>query len=79
MISRRNFLRQQDTAEAHPAHEGPEQCAQGNGGGADGQLQQLEPDNLVNQSGAAAAGKQDQQDGQVRARGTLVLLHVNGL
>ncbi len=53
--------RQQQTAQAQPAHEGGQQHAERNGARPDHQLQQLVPDDFVDQRGAAAAGKQQQE------------------
>ena len=61
--------RQQDAAEAHAAHERAEQNAEGDRGGPDGQLQQLKPDDFINQCGTAAADEEQQQCRQVPARG----------
>ncbi len=46
----RDQARQQQAAQAHAAHERPQQHAEGNGGRADHQLQELEPDDLVDQA-----------------------------
>ncbi len=51
------IARQQQAADAQAAHEGGEQHAQRNGGRADHQLQQLIPDDFVNQRRASAAGE----------------------
>ena len=60
--------RQQEAAQAQPAHERGQQHAQRNRGRPDHQLQQLVPDDFVDQRGAAAAGEQQQQQGQMTAR-----------
>ncbi|MBI5689495.1 MAG: hypothetical protein HZC55_05310 [Verrucomicrobia bacterium] len=60
----RQPARQGQAAEAHPAHEGPEQNRERDGRGTDHQLQHLQPDNLVDQRGAAAADEQRQQQGR---------------
>ncbi len=56
----RDDPRQQQAAQAHAAHEGAEQHAHRNGRRPDHQLQQLEPDDLVDEGGASAADKQQQ-------------------
>ena len=56
--------RQRQAPDAQPAHERRQQDAERDRGRADGQLQQLEPDDLVDQRGASAAGEQNQQPGQ---------------
>ena len=61
--------RQQDAAEAHAAHEGAEQNAERDRGRPDGQLQQLKPDDFINQRRTAAADEEQQQCRQVPARG----------
>src|ERR1035437_4789335 len=60
--------REPHRADAEAAHEGGQQKAERHGGGADGQLQKLIPDGLVDQRGASAAGEQDEQQGK-EARG----------
>src|SRR5262249_17056592 len=60
--------RQEQTAQAHAAHEGAEQETKGNGRGSDDQLEELKPDDFVNESGTAAADKEQQQRGQIPAR-----------
>ncbi len=69
VMSRGDAPRQQDAAEAHAAHERPEQDAQRHGRRADRQLQELEPDDFINQRRTAAADEQQQQCRQVPARG----------
>ena len=64
----RDEARQQQAAHAHAAHERPQQHAEGNGGRADHQLQELEPDDLVDQGRTAAADEQHEQHGQKPAR-----------
>ena len=64
----RDEARQQQAAQAHAAHERPQQHAEGNGGRADHQLQELEPDDLVDQRRTAAADEQHEQHGQKPAR-----------
>jgi len=61
MPARGDDARQGDTAQAHPAHEGSQQHGEGNRGGTDHQLQQLEPDDFVDQRSATAADEQRQQ------------------
>ena len=67
MLPRVNQAREQQAAEAHPAHEGPEQDAERDRGRADHQLEELKPDDLVDQRGAAAADEQEQQRGKKTA------------
>ena len=64
----RDEARQQQAAGAHAAHERPQQHAERNGGRADHQLQELEPDDLVDQRRTAAADEQHEQHGQKPAR-----------
>ena len=64
----RDEPRQQQAARAHAAHERPQQHAEGDGGRADHQLQELEPDDLVDQRRTAAADEQHEQHGQKPAR-----------
>jgi hypothetical protein len=68
MLSFETHAGEPHTADAEAAHKGGEQEAERHGGGTDGQLQKLIPDSLVDQSGASAAGEQDEQQGKV-ARG----------
>src|SRR5262245_57142187 len=58
----------QQTAEAHAAHESPEQYAQRHSRGPDNELKQLEPDNFVDQRGAAASDKHNEEQGKNPAR-----------
>ena len=53
--------RQQQAAEAHPAHERAEQHAHRHRRRSDHELEQLEPDDFVDECGAAAADKQQQE------------------
>src|SRR6266478_6264489 len=55
---------QGDTSQAHSAHEGAEQHSERNRRRTDYQLQQLAPNDFVNQRGAAAARKQQQKQRQ---------------
>ena len=64
VMPRGDIARQQKAAEAHAAHERAEQHANRYRGGADEQLQHLEPDDLVYQRRAAAADEQQQQHRQ---------------
>ena len=64
----RDEARQQQAARAHAAHERAQQHAEGNGGRADHQLQELEPDDLVDQRRTAAADEEDEQHGKKPAR-----------
>ena len=62
--------REREAAEAHAAHEGAQQYGERNGGGADDELEELKPDQFVNQRGAAAADEEhEQQREQARRRG----------
>ena len=60
--------RQQQTPQAEPAHESGQQHAERDRARPDHQLQQLVPDDFIDQGGAAAAGKQQQEQGQMTAR-----------
>ena len=51
--------RQRETAEAQAAHEGGEKNAERNRGRADDELEQLVPDNFIDQCGTAAGGEED--------------------
>ena len=59
---------QGEAAQAQSRHVGRQQQPQRDGRGADHQLQQLEPHDFVDQGRAAAAGQQQQQEGQNRGR-----------
>ena len=61
-MARRNPARQQQAAKAQATHKGPQQDANGNRRGPNDQFQQLQPDNLIDQSGSAAEGEQDKQE-----------------
>ena len=61
---RRDETRKKQASRTHTAHEGPQQYAEGNSGRADDKLQELEPDDLVDQRRAAAADEQQEQHGQ---------------
>src|SRR6186713_1497351 len=58
----RDVTGQQEAAQAHPAHEGPEQHAHRHGGRAHEQLQHLEPDDLVDEGGGAAPEEEEDDD-----------------
>ena len=60
--------RQQKAAGAKAAHERGEQDAERDGARADHQLQQLVPDDLVNQRSTTAACEEQEQQGQKTAR-----------
>ena len=47
--NRMDNLRQSGAAQAQPSHVGGEQQSQGNGRGTDHQLEQLEPDDFVDE------------------------------
>ncbi|MCK7521321.1 MAG: hypothetical protein MZV64_28395 [Ignavibacteriales bacterium] len=68
MAAGRRDPRIAEAAEAQPAHERAEQDGQGDRRRADHQLEQLEPDHLVDQRGAAAADEQQQEHGKEAAR-----------
>ena len=68
----RNEARQEQAAQAHPAHECSEQHSERNGGRADHELQELKPDDLVDQCRAAAADEQQEEHRQKRARRDLL-------
>ena len=61
MLARRNDARQKEAAEAHPAHERAQKNAHRYGRRTNNQLQELEPDNFIDQRGTAAPHKQEQQ------------------
>ena len=69
MLAQRDHPRQQQAAEAHAAHERAEQDAERDRRRPDDQLQQLEPDDFVDQRGAAAADEEQEQRGKKAARG----------
>src|SRR5687768_11380758 len=60
--------RQQQTAQAHAPHEGAEQNAQRDGRGANDELQELEPDDFVDQGRAAAADKEEHKQRETANR-----------
>ena len=64
MMACRDDARQGQAPQTHAAHERAEQDAERDRRRSDDQLQQLEPDDFVNQRGAAAADKQQQEHGQ---------------
>src|SRR6185503_19343347 len=55
---------QQQAAGAHAAYEGGEQHPERDGGRPNDQLEELKPDDLVNQRRTAASDEQQQQGGQ---------------
>ena len=67
LFSRMISARQREAAETHAAHERAEQDAERDGRRSDDQLQQLEPDDLVNQRRAAAANKKDDKSRKIPA------------
>ena len=69
MLARGDVARQQEAAETHAAHEGAEQDAKRDRRRANDELQQLKPDDLVNEGGAAAGDKEQQQRGHIASRG----------
>ena len=69
LLARGCDTRQQQAAEAHTAHERAEQHSHGHGGGPDDELEQLKPDDFVDERGTTAADKQQEQAGQEPARG----------
>src|SRR6476619_6748991 len=68
MLAGGNHPREEQAAETHAAHERPEQYTQRDGGRSNHELKKLEPDDLVNQRGAAAAEKQQQEHRKHAAR-----------
>jgi len=60
--------RQSQAAQAQPAHKSGQQHAKRNRGGTDHQLQQLVPDDFIDQCGTTAAGEQQQQQRKEAAR-----------
>ena len=69
MVARADEPRQQQAAEAHAAHEDAEQDAQRDRGGTDRQLQELKPDDFVDERGAAGTNEEQQQRRQPSAIG----------
>ena len=69
MMPARHSARQPEAAEAHPAHERAEQHADRDGRRTDHELEQLEPDGLVNEGRRSAADKQEQQRREGNAHG----------
>ena len=65
MMVSRYQPRKRGAAQTQAAHVSGEQQSQGYSRGADDQLQQLEPDNLVDKRGAAAACEQQQPGKQI--------------
>jgi hypothetical protein len=61
MHRRRHVAREEQAAEAHAAHERPEQHAHRDRRGSDHELEQLEPDDFVDESGTPAADEQQEQ------------------
>jgi hypothetical protein len=68
----RNQPWQHQTPQAHPPHEGSQQHSQGDARGTDDQLQQLQPDDFINERSTAAAQKQRQQPEEVTVMRRLV-------
>ncbi|MBI3399895.1 MAG: hypothetical protein HY048_00625 [Acidobacteria bacterium] len=54
--------RREQAPQAHPAHERAEQDADRNSGPADDELEQLEPDDFVDERGGGAGDEQQQND-----------------
>jgi hypothetical protein len=61
MLTRRHEVRQREAAQTHAAHECAEEYSQRNRRGSDHQLQQLEPDDFVDEGRAPAADEQQQE------------------
>src|SRR5262249_1963039 len=76
MTARGDEARPGQAPQAHAGHERSQQYSKRNGSGADHELQHLQPDNLVDQRRAAAAGKQDQQEWKKRTRRRMTCLWV---
>src|SRR5712692_9388792 len=78
----RDELWQGDTPQAHSAHEAAEQHTERNRRGANHQLQQLEPNDFINQRGTTTAGEQQEKQWQKplrcgKARGFSVVLYTH--
>jgi hypothetical protein len=56
---------QRQATRAHSAHEGSQKHAQRDGGRADDELEQLEPDDFVDQSRASAADEEQDRQRQI--------------
>ncbi len=67
MTIHRDVAGQRQAAQAHPAHEGAEQHSEREARRADDELEHLEPHDLVDERGAAAAHEEEQEEG-ARAR-----------
>src|SRR5262249_21097935 len=67
MLARRHDPRQQQAAETHAAHERAEQNPERDGRRSNHELQQLEPDDLVDQRRATAADEQQKERGKIAA------------
>ncbi len=76
VLAARNHARQKQAAEAHPAHEGGQQDAHRHGRRTDVQLQHLEPDDLVDERGRAAADEEQQQHRQPLRRLDVVVVNL---
>jgi hypothetical protein len=61
MLTRRYEVRQREAAQTHAGHECAEEHSQRNRRGSDHQLQQLEPDDFVDEGCAPAADEQQQE------------------
>jgi hypothetical protein len=62
MLPPGNHVGEQETADAHPTHERPEKDTKRDGRRTYDQLEQLEPDDLVDERRAAAADEQQEQE-----------------
>src|SRR5262245_26004477 len=67
MPARGDDPRQPEAAETHAAHEGAEQNAERDRRRSDYELQQLKPDDLVDERGAAAADEQQKERRKIAA------------
>ena len=65
MLARRDRARHQHAAKAHAAHERAEEDAEGDRRRPDDELEELEPDDLVNQRRAAAADEENDERGKI--------------
>jgi hypothetical protein len=67
MMARVDLARQDQAAQAHAAHEGREQDGERDRRRPDDELQQLQPHDLIDERGAAAAREQQDEGRQIRA------------
>ena len=61
MVARADVPRQQQATQAHAAHEDPQENTERDRGGADRELQELEPDDFVYESRAPGSDKEQEE------------------